>query len=53
MTGRVLQSVAAFAVCFAVGASLSLFAGLDHWVPAGMATSSFVALMAWRTKDAG
>ena len=44
------QSIAAFAVCFAVGASLSLLFGLESkiWVPAGLVVSTIVAVSALR-----
>jgi hypothetical protein len=39
------RSIGAFAVCFAVGASLSLLFGLESriWVPAGLVVSTIVA----------
>ena len=43
-----IRSVAAFAVCFAVGASLCLLLGLESrtWVPAGLVVSTVVAVIA-------
>ena len=42
IASQALRSVAAFGVCFAVGASGSVLLGLEAhiWVPAGIATST-------------
>ena len=47
---RATRSVRAFAVCFAVGASLSLFFGQDarNWFPVGIVVSGLVAVMAFK-----
>ena len=47
---RAAQSVGAFVVCFAVGASLSVWLGLDsrNWIPAGIVVRSLVAMMAFK-----
>lgn len=49
---RALLACVAFAVCFAVGMLGSLFFGLDSktWVPAGLVTSTIVALHSFRGK---
>ena len=46
---RAAGAFAAFAVCFAIGAGLSILSGTDSkiWVPAGFTTSSFVAWFAY------
>ncbi len=49
---RTTASIAAFAVCFAVGASLSLLFGLESriWVPAGVVVSTLVAVSVRRNE---
>ncbi len=43
---RTTRSAAAFAVCFIVGASLSILLGLEfrNWIPGGLVVSTIVAL---------
>jgi sensor c-di-GMP phosphodiesterase-like protein len=48
---RVIAALAGFAICFAVGASLSVVGGLESriWVPAGLVTSTMIAMFALRS----
>ncbi len=49
---RVYRAIGAFCVCFAVGAALSILFGLESrsWVPAGVTTSTIVAIGAFRAR---
>ena len=43
------RAILAFLICFGVGALLSVQSGIRHWFPAGLATSSIIAIYVFRS----